>query len=123
MADIKAHLKTPLLTFEITAPNQVEMFKALAETMEVFAETKCGLCGGTSLRYVVRQNDDNEFPELHCLNQSCRARLSFGLNKKGGGMFPIRKLTKDGVASRKDGKYGSHMGWSKAFSNIKEEED
>jgi hypothetical protein len=49
----------------------------------------------------------------------CGATLSFGQNKKGGKLFPIRKLTADGKPSRKDGTFDAkHRGWSKWRGNV-----
>jgi hypothetical protein len=40
---------------------------------------------------VVRENDGNEYYELRCTD--CGAKMAFGANKKGGGLFPRRKDT------------------------------
>jgi hypothetical protein len=37
----------------------------------------------------VRENDGNEYYEIRCVD--CGAKLAFGANKKGGGLFPRRK--------------------------------
>ena len=60
-----------------------ELWKQLATFQEVFGETTCGKCGSENLRFVVRENDGNEYYELRCMD--CGARLAFGANKKGGG--------------------------------------
>jgi len=71
----------------------VDLFEALSSMQEVFADDVCGCCDGDSVRFVVRQNkDDDKFYELHCLSSKCRARLSFGASKKGGGLYPKRKF-------------------------------
>lgn len=100
-----------LMKFE--EDSQVDLFKAIASAQEVFGEEKCGLCGCTNLRFVVRTVGDDEYMEYHCTNPSCFARLGLGQNKKGGGLFPHRKLTPEGKASRELGKYGKHNGWTK----------
>ena len=66
-----------------------ELWKQIAIFQEVFGETKCGKCGSENLRFVVRENDGNEYYELRCMD--CGAKLAFGSMKKGGGLFPKRK--------------------------------
>ena len=70
-----------------------ELWKQLATFQEVFGETTCGKCGSENLRFVVRENDGNEYYELRCVD--CGARLAFGANKNGGGLFP-RRIDADG---------------------------
>jgi hypothetical protein len=51
--------------------------------------------------------------------RDCGATLSFGQNKKGGKLFPIRKLTADGKPSRLEGTFDAkHRGWSKWRGNV-----
>ena len=38
-----------------------ELWKQIAIFQEVFGETKCGKCGSENLRFVVRENDGNEY--------------------------------------------------------------
>jgi hypothetical protein len=117
---VEALLKTPCATFKVEAATPKDMFKAIAQTQEIFCEEKCGLCSKNRLRYVVREVKGNEFPELHCLD--CRAKLVFGYSKaKPGQMFPIRKLTEEGKPCRKTGKPGKHNGWTKHMSNVEPE--
>ena len=80
-----------------------ENFNAIADFQEVFGHKSCGKCGNGDLRYGVRKNADNEFREIICKNPDCRAKLAFGSNKKGGGIFPKRK---DG-----DGNWLRDGGW------------
>ncbi len=80
-----------------------ENFNAIADFQEVFGHKSCGKCGSVDLRYGVRKNQDNEFREIICKNPECRAKLAFGSNKKGGGIFPKRK---DG-----DGNWLPDGGW------------
>tara|TARA_Y100000004_G_C8826744_1_gene374345 strand:- start:27 stop:356 length:330 start_codon:yes stop_codon:yes gene_type:complete len=80
-----------------------ELWKQLATFQEVFGETACGKCGSENLRFVVRENDGNEYYELRCTD--CGARLAFGANKKGGGLFPRRKDA--------DGNWLPDNGWQK----------
>lgn len=114
---MKAHVRLGQLTFQIEAETQKEMFKNIASVQEVFSEECCGLCKGTELRFVVREVEGNEFPELHCLNPECKAKLAYGQAKTGGVLFPIRKLVESGPEAgkphRKTGKPGKHNGWTK----------
>lgn len=110
---LKAVVTPTGITFHVEAPNQKEMFRAIADIQEIFAEKECGLCKKTLLRYVVRQVAGNDFPEIHCL--SCGGKLAFGQSKaKPGTLFPIRKLTAAGKPDRKLGTYdNAGRGWTK----------
>lgn len=88
---------------EIEGDSQRDVFEGVARFQEVFEESKCGKCGCEDVRFVVRNVDDNLYYELRCT--SCAARLSFGANKKGGGLFPKRKDA--------DGKWLDAYGWVK----------
>lgn len=74
---------------ELEGESQKDIFEAISKFQEVFDETNCGKCQSENLRFVVRNVDDNLYYELRCLD--CGARLSFGVHKKGGGLFPKRK--------------------------------
>jgi hypothetical protein len=77
------------LMFEVEAETAKDLFRSLARLQEIFeADTACGCCGKTELRFTVRTVQDNEFFELTCLQ--CGAELSFGQRKKGGELFPRR---------------------------------
>ena len=78
------------LTVELEADTASDAFEALASTEEVFGNTNCGACGSEA-RFVVRTNDSGDFYEMKCESPKCRARLSFGKHKKGGGLFPKRR--------------------------------
>ena len=49
------------LTVEFEGETQKDIFKQLSVLEEVFGEKVCGKCGSTNLRFVVRENDCNEF--------------------------------------------------------------
>jgi translation initiation factor 2 beta subunit (eIF-2beta)/eIF-5 len=91
------------LSVQLECDSQKELFTQLAQFQEVFSETKCGKCGSENLRFVVRENDGNEYYELRCLD--CGAKLAFGVMKKGGGLFPRRKDS--------DGNWLPDKGWTK----------
>ncbi len=84
---------SPKVLVEADGETQTDVFQQLAALQEVFGRfDKCGKCGGTDLRFIVREDkDENKYHEIHCQNPECRARLAFGQNKKGGGLFPKRK--------------------------------
>lgn len=91
------------LEFEVDGTGQKEVFKELATIQEIFGEEKCGVCGKDSIRFVVRNIDDNDYYELRC--SDCGSVLAFGQHKKGGTLFPKRKDD--------DGKYLPNKGWYK----------
>tara|TARA_R100000005_G_C4990625_1_gene198080 strand:- start:243 stop:572 length:330 start_codon:yes stop_codon:yes gene_type:complete len=91
------------LSVQLECDSQKELFTQLAQFQEVFSENKCGKCGSENLRFVVRENDGNEYYELRCLD--CGAKLAFGVMKKGGGLFPRRKDS--------EGNWLPDRGWTK----------
>lgn len=118
---MKAILSTKLLTIELQGDSQLDLFRTVAATQEVFGETCCALCQCDDLRYRVRVVGGNEFPELLCLNPDCGAKLSYGQSKDKKSIFPIRQLTKEGKPHRQTGKRGAHNGWTKYHGEQKEE--
>lgn len=91
------------MTAEFNSDSPRELFKELSRFQEVFEEGTCGKCGSTNIKFVVRTVDDNEYFELRCAD--CGAKLAFGANKKGGGLFPKRKDA--------DGAWLPNNGWTK----------
>lgn len=83
------------MTIEAEGETIKEVFAELARMEEVFGEQKCGKCGCGELKFIVRNIDDNLYHELCCTNYNCRAKLSYGVHKKGGGLFPKRKDDKE----------------------------
>jgi len=81
--------KNERISVEIEGDSHRELFTQIGKFQEIFEEDACGKCGHDHVRFVVRTVDDNQYHELRC--KSCGARLSFGSNKKGGGLFPKRK--------------------------------
>lgn len=113
---LKLNMKTPVGTFLVEGNTQLEVFEQISTIQEVFSETSCGLCNCEDLRYAVREVGKFKYPEIHCQNPECLARLSFGQNlaPKLGSLFPVRKLDKkSGKPDRKKGEFGKHRGWSK----------
>ena len=92
------------ITFECEGDSPKSLFKKLALVQEIFdADSQCGACKSTNIKFRSRQVDDFEFFELGCAD--CFARLQFGQHKKGGGLFPKRK--------DEDGHYLDNRGWAK----------
>ena len=81
--------KNGRLSVEIEGETQCDLFEELGSFQEVFDQTKCEKCDSEDLSFVTRVVDDNPYHELRC--NGCRAKLQFGKNKKGGGLFPKRK--------------------------------
>ena len=79
------------VSFLCEGDEMVEVFEELANLEEVFGIDKCGKCGKSEVKHVVRDvKDVGKFYEIHCMSNGCYARASFGVNKKGGGLFPHR---------------------------------
>lgn len=91
------------LSCEFEADSPRELFVQLATFQEVFDEGSCGKCDSTELRFIVRDNNGNQYYELKCLD--CGAKLAYGLNRKGGGLFPKRKSA--------SGEWLPDRGWTK----------
>ena len=98
------------VTIGVEADKTTDAFKDLSSLEEVFGISCCGKCACEDLTHVVRKDaEENEYYELRCTNRDCRAKLAFGLHKKGGGMYPKRK--------DKDDKWlpdGGWMRWDKS---------
>lgn len=100
------------ITVEVEAESQREAFSELANFQEVFDNTECGKCGSDNVVFCTRTVDDNLYYELRC--RDCGAKLSFGVMKKGGRLFPKRK--------DKDGKWLPDNGWVKWNAETQREE-
>ncbi len=72
-----------------------ELFRQLAALEETFGEEKCAKCQSDNLRYVRRETKDGddvyEYFELRC--NKCKAKLTYGVNKKEGTIYPKRYET------------------------------
>lgn len=88
---------SPKVFIEGVGDTETDVFAQISSLQEVFGQfNKCGKCDCEDIRFVVREDsDENKYYELHCQNMKCRARLAFGQNKKGGGLYPRRKETKN----------------------------
>jgi DNA-directed RNA polymerase subunit RPC12/RpoP len=95
--------KNNRISAEFEGDSPKDLFASIGRFQEVFEEDICGKCGHDHVKFVVRTVDDNHYHELRCSN--CGARLSFGANKKGGGLFPKRKDS--------EGNYLPDSGWVK----------
>ena len=97
---------------DIEADTQTEVFEQLAHFQEIFDESVCGKCGSENVRFQVRTVEDNLYYELRCMD--CGAKLSFGVMKKGGRLFPRRK--------DKEGNWLNDRGWVKWNPDTQQEE-
>lgn len=115
---MKATVRMANIDIEVEAETQRDLFREVARAVEIFGESKCGLCGCEAIVPVWRnvQNGKKafEYAEMRCTNAACRATLSYGMAMEGGGMFPKRKLDKDGKPDNESGTWGGgHNGWTK----------
>jgi hypothetical protein len=102
------------VTIGVEADKTTDAFKDLSSLEEVFGISCCGKCACEDLTHVVRKDaEENEYYELRCTNRDCRAKLAFGLHKKGGGMYPKRK--------DKDDKWLPDGGWMRWDADKKKE--
>jgi hypothetical protein len=102
---MKVTYQSGKLTASFECDTQKDLFAQLSSFQEVFGQEACGKCGCSNLSFIVRENDGNEYHELRCDSPECRAKLSYGVNKKGGGLFPRRKDS--------DGNWLPDSGWVK----------
>ena len=107
----------PGLTVEVSAETQPALWDEIARAQEVFGERSCALCHGTELLPIRRERAVKgrgkvTFREWRCLNPECGATLSVGITQDQRHLFPIRQLTEKGKASRAEGRYGEHNGWT-----------
>jgi len=100
---MKVNYNLSKLSVEFDGETVRDVWKQIAVFQEVFGESACGKCGSENLRFVVRENEGNEYYELRCID--CNAKLQFGANKQGGGLFPRRKDA--------DGNWIDNSGWQK----------
>ncbi len=87
---IKANIKiSPNLSFLVDGEEEAELFKGISRVTELFSSTKCGKCKSDKIKYVCRKDsNDNNWLELACQEVGCRAKLSYGVTKKGGYIYP-----------------------------------
>lgn len=89
------------LRFEDDVSTTKEAFELVAAVQEIFEEAACGLCGGPSLRFDVREFDGNSYYKLAC--NGCGATLDFGQKRDGQNLFIKRRDA--------DGRPLPHGGW------------
>lgn len=98
---IQAKVSSKLIV-EVEADSQCAMFEELAKIQEVFGNSRCCKCQSENVKFVVRSDkDENKYYSVDCLD--CRARLSYGANKKGNTLFVKKKDKED--------KWISDSGW------------
>jgi len=78
---------------EAEGDTHVDLFTDIASMQEVFSEEQCGCCNSSNIRFVARQNADEDwFYEMKCREIKCRATLQFGSRKKPkGSLYPKRR--------------------------------
>jgi hypothetical protein len=106
---MKAQFKVrPNLIIEVEEDKQVNLFKSLASIQEVFGENKCGKCGGTDIRFTVRQVDKSKFLELKC--NLCYSKLAISPHDSDAGTLYPNRTKKDEAGERQ---YLPNNGWVK----------
>jgi|3_EtaG_2_1085321.scaffolds.fasta_scaffold00069_35 hypothetical protein len=81
---------TDAIWMDVDSDKEVDLFKGMARVQEIFQHSQCGKCGNKDVRFVCRQDkDDNDWLEIVCQSIQCRAKLVFGQVKgKGGEIYP-----------------------------------
>lgn len=121
---------SPRTCVTVEGSEHLAIFKALTAAQEAFGERACGKCQSEDIEYVVREATDKkgkeeyEYPEMHCKNPKCRAKLTYG-QAKDKTFFPIRfKRTGKEYDKDENGKLipkGTN-GWVKWNFDTKQEE-
>lgn len=93
---MKVQLKVgPRIIVEAEGETIKDVYSRVSALAGIFAcADKCGCCGSQEIIPQVREPQGFTYYELQCL--ACHARLSFGQNKEGGGLFPKRDKGKNG---------------------------
>lgn len=93
---MKAQVKvTNGIFIEVDESNERDLFKGIARTQEVFDHACCGKCKSAKISFVCRKDkDDNDWYEMVCQDLNCRAKLPFGVTKKGGQLFAKNRADK-----------------------------
>jgi hypothetical protein len=76
----------------------VDLFAALANSYnnDVLNEEVCGKCKSKETYCVIRTDkDENKYHEMKC--KDCYAKLPFGVNKVGGGLYAKRRDSEGGI--------------------------
>lgn len=87
--------------------DQKQVFRDISSFQEIFENLKCGKCGSTNIRLVVRNvtkgNKTYEYFEARCLD--CGAKLEFGQSQDENTLFPKKKT--------EEGEWKPDGGWTK----------
>lgn len=92
----------------LSVKTDVEMFEAVNEisSKDCLKPAICGKCGSDDTTLLVRVSDnDDKYYEARCRNPGCFAKLAYGVNKKGGGLFS-KKYEGEGDQRKKKGSDG-----------------
>ena len=123
---ITANTHDGLFQAEFEGTGHTDIVAQVASFQEVFSENKCGKCGSTNTRFVIRTAKSQDgaktyiYHEHHCCEKNCRRRLSLGVLDDGSHrLFPKRKYGKD---HEKDGQYLDNNGWVRWNDKIKDYE-
>ncbi len=103
MATTKVRVKCGEFWLEVDAQDVKEAFRGLANYLEVFSESVCGVCQSTAIRPSHRTKDSFDFYELICCQ--CGAALKLGQSKDQHRLFPKRK--------DENGNWLENGGWAK----------
>lgn len=89
---MQAHYKaSELFTVVGQGATQKECFKDLADGVEPFRVSECGVCKGKNIFPRVRTVGKFTYYEMACSNNKCWAKLSYGQSTENGALYPRKK--------------------------------
>lgn len=98
----KIRMKIGEAWVEVDAATAMDAVKLISPYYELLGQRECGVCGSPNVGLNHRVSGGYDFYGVKCF--SCGARLDFGQQRDGGGLFPKRKLP--------SGEYDKeHQGW------------
>lgn len=124
---------TDKMSIDVEGSTQKEIFLKLAELQKmyepIFGIEKCGCCGSPDFNYIVREAETAKkkmcnYYELHCTNNKCKARFSYGQSTDNETLFPKDKDDNKMVKNEFGKEVRAFLpngGWSTEWKNFAKE--
>ncbi len=107
---------SPNMIVKIESESMTTLFEKIHAVNDSLKPEPCGKCQSESM-HVVRSAGNNVYYELVCTNNTCRAKLSLGIeNNESKRLYKKRtKVDGDGRTVKEDGKtvYLPDRGWQR----------